>query len=692
MLRTLRYLFTLCVCLLFSIAAFAQLSRGGIPQAWLHDLDDADMVWVAPDPESMVSIQDQLIDAPPGKFGVQLHVVADLIDQGHRLVLPDGSVLYRIGIRSPGAVRVSLQFDRWELPEGATVFVYDQLRTNRIGALDATSRSPVGDMATALLPGGSVIVEYHVPVGVLPGVLRVSSLTHAIRDPFIALAGMADRDYDPGYQSAPCHININCPEAAAWQREKRAVAMFLRPDGNGCTGTLINNTAEPGRPYFYAANHCYQPNTSQWVFYFNYEAPGCVGTVGSTDQTLTGATTRATEYYSDFALVELFTAPPASFQPYYAGWDRTGIVPQTGTVIHHPLYDVKKFTHDNEPAGSYFDPDGIPLWRNFWDQGIVEAVSSGASLWDQNKRIVGHMTEGAQNCTNAATVSTGCAKFSAGWEGPNPNARKRDWLDPANTTTVLDGFEPYASPTVRVRPKVFLEGPYNAGTDRMTDILRQSSFLPLTEPYTAQGYSHVGGGGETTTPAVLAITGDNAIVDWLVVELRSATTPSTVLATRSALLQRDGDVVHVDGLSPVAFSLPSASYVVAIRHRNHLGVATASSITLSSTAVTLDLSISTIPLFGGTTATKQVGARRVLYAGDVNGDEMLRYTGQDNDRDLILTSIGGLLPTATIMGYRREDLNLDGVVRYTGATNDRDLILVNIGGVVPTNVRAAALP
>jgi hypothetical protein len=37
-------------------------------------------------------------------------------------------------------------------------------------------------------------------------------------------------------------------------------------------------------------------------------------------------------------------------------------------------------------------------------------------------------------------------------------------------------------------------------------------------------------------------------------------------------------------------------------------------------------------------------------------------------------------------------VNLDGVVRYVGAANDRDPILQTIGGTVPTNVRTEQLP
>ncbi|MBK9336210.1 MAG: hypothetical protein IPM98_06340 [Lewinellaceae bacterium] len=56
-------------------------------------------------------------------------------------------------------------------------------------------------------------------------------------------------------------------------------------------------------------------------------------------------------------------------------------------------------------------------------------------------------------------------------------------------------------------------------------------------------------------------------------ELRDAVNPALVLATRSALLQRDGDVVDVDGVSPVVFGVVSGQdYYPTVRHRNHLGV------------------------------------------------------------------------------------------------------------------------
>jgi hypothetical protein len=42
--------------------------------------------------------------------------------------------------------------------------------------------------------------------------------------------------------------------------------------------------------------------------------------------------------------------------------------------------------------------------------------------------------------------------------------------------------------------------------------------------------------------------------------------------------------------------------------------------------------------------------------------------------------------------YTALDVNLDGTVRYAGTTNDRDIILQTIGGTVPTAVRVQQLP
>lgn len=248
---------------------------------------------------------------------------------------------------------------------------------------------------------------------------------------------------------------------------------------------------------------------------------------------------------------------------------------------------------------------------------------------------------------------------------------------------------PCDGPALPVAAKVFLGGPFQASTSLMNDALRTQGLIPLDEPYGAIGLEVAGPG--STTADVLTVTGPDAIVDWVLLELRDAATGATVLQRRAALLQRDGDVVDVDGTGPVVFCGSPGSYRVAVRHRNHLGCMGAAPLTLGAEPVTVDFTDGGWATYG-TDARKDVDGHRVLWAGNTSGDNALRYTGSGNDRDPILLEVGGAHPTNTTSGYLAPDVNMDGTVKYTGTGNDRDPILLNVGSSTPTQVRPEQLP
>lgn len=244
---------------------------------------------------------------------------------------------------------------------------------------------------------------------------------------------------------------------------------------------------------------------------------------------------------------------------------------------------------------------------------------------------------------------------------------------------------------VRAQVRALLDGPYDEVTDLMDDALRAQGLIPAVEPNTAAGFVHVGGGaGQSLDPALLAVVGPDAVVDWVFLELRDAATGSTVLATANGLVQRDGDVVAPDGGTP-AFAAAPGSYRIAVRHRNHLGACTATGIALTREPVPVDLSDPQLAAFG-TDARRLRDGKALLWCGNAVRDTQLRYTGAQNDRDAMLVRIGGVVPTATVAGYWPEDATLDGLVRYAGAANDRDRLLQSIGGAVPTAVRNEQLP
>ncbi len=247
-------------------------------------------------------------------------------------------------------------------------------------------------------------------------------------------------------------------------------------------------------------------------------------------------------------------------------------------------------------------------------------------------------------------------------------------------------------PTVLpVAVRAYLEGAFDPDLTLMRDDLRASGLVPLEEPYSGSGFEMSGGEGATTTTGVLSTTGGDAIVDWVLVELRDGSDPSIILRTRPALLQRDGDIVGVNGTSPIGFDVAPGSYYLALRHRNHLACMTAVPWAFGATLTTIDLTLPATPSWGQN-ARRISGDAATLWMGNVVPDDMIRYTGAGNDRDPILMRIGGVVPTGSALGYFAEDSNLDGVVRYTGGDNDRDPILQSIGGVIPTATRTEQLP
>lgn len=241
----------------------------------------------------------------------------------------------------------------------------------------------------------------------------------------------------------------------------------------------------------------------------------------------------------------------------------------------------------------------------------------------------------------------------------------------------------------------FLDGAYDTNTLMMRADLNAAGLVPATEPYSAV---YGGVGGEQVAPSVLAVTGPDAIVDWVRLELRSDVTSSTPVAHRHALIQRDGDIVDTDGVSPVAFPTGPGNYHVTLRHRNHLAVMSAAPLNFSGAPVNWDTRLpqtacAILPAPFTDDPRRTVGAVRTLWAGNAVLDDRVKYSGSSNDRDAVLTAIGGSVPTNTVNGqYLPEDLNLDGVVKYAGSDNDRDVILQAIGGAVPTATRTQQLP
>lgn len=257
--------------------------------------------------------------------------------------------------------------------------------------------------------------------------------------------------------------------------------------------------------------------------------------------------------------------------------------------------------------------------------------------------------------------------------------------------SISNAANPISHPGLNLKIRMYLQGALlsvKQPSSLMRDELRTAGLIPLHEPYSERSnYSHYGelGGKETISdPAVLKVTGPDAIVDWVFVELRHPEFQKIVLATRSALLQRDGDVVDVDGVSPLHFEgLDAGDYLVAIGHRNHLGVMSTKVFSLSEHPQLVDFTDPNLGFYGNHPMI-QVMDKMALFAGDANCDGEVRIEGSKNDKDHIFFSI--LLSKDNLdanqnfilYGYLDDDINLDGQVKYQGPNSDGSYLAFDI--------------
>ncbi|MGY8791978.1 MAG: trypsin-like serine peptidase, partial [Pseudomonadales bacterium] len=248
-------------------------------------------------------------------------------------------------------------------------------------------------------------------------------------------------------------MNVNCPDGASWVNERNSVVMLVSGSSGFCTGALVNNVLNDGKPYVLTANHCYD-NPASWVFRFNWEAVACNNPGGSPSfLSLSGAVLRSRRTPTDFCLVEITggltnNTVPASHSPFFAGWDNSGDIPSTTVCIHHPAGDIKKISFDDDAASvsqSMGSSEANSTWTVQWDRNTTtEGGSSGSPLFDQNHRVIGQLWGGGASCNNLNAPDY-YGRFSQSWEPTSSNQTNqlKHWLDPNGLGAgFIDGFDP----------------------------------------------------------------------------------------------------------------------------------------------------------------------------------------------------------------------------------------------------------
>ncbi len=253
------------------------------------------------------------------------------------------------------------------------------------------------------------------------------------------------------------------------------------------------------------------------------------------------------------------------------------------------------------------------------------------------------------------------------------------------------------------------------GRPLMRDNLRSSPFtgnnyIPASNPYEfGTPYFNISGKYSKLAPqdaahpefqrvsdsaAVFGVTGQDAIVDWVFVELRDKTNSARVVATRAALIQRDGDIVEVDGKSCLDFAgLPSDSYYVAVRHRSHLAAMTASAQSPEALQTLVDFTVPATPIFDKGTVgifnftglgqkSNAKGTYRALWAGDISQDGKVNMNEDLMIMQANVVNYPGNTNRATSFdlayGYIQGDYDMNSKAKFDSPNDDNIYLMSQV--------------
>jgi len=329
--------------------------------------------------------------------------------------------------------------------------------------------------------------------------------------------------------------------------------------------------------------------------------------------------------YMEIVRVELGSIDNSSGQEYYGDF----------TYLSTDL--AKNQSYDITITNGFIVADAdLSVWIDWNQDGTFNSTDEHVVCEVSNEG------QGTYNFTIPAAASTGSTRMRIRTKYTGDNCG-----EPCGTTDFgeVEDYSVNVIPGIDLDITVFLEGPFNSGMMN-TDLI---PLLPKSQPFNVDPWFYPG----TETVADIPGTG---IVDWILIELREATTASLADGTtdfdwQAAFLRNDGKIVHLDGNSILHFSssVTDSLYVV-IHQRNHLNIMTAFGLEESGGIYSYDFSISAEKAYGSA-AQKVIGVEIWgMFGGDGNQDGVVNAL----DKSPLWDSEAGT------KDYLDSDYNLDG--------------------------------
>ena len=218
------------------------------------------------------------------------------------------------------------------------------------------------------------------------------------------------------------------------------------------------------------------------------------------------------------------------------------------------------------PGGTFFGQQ--PVSNLVYDSVVIDQAILGPGYVSGSGLLFTIKLKALANGTSPVTIR------SIDLRDPNNNEINATF----SSGTIIVGA------STKANLKIFLQGPFNAGTGTMNTTLNSSGYLPTTQPFNISPWNY--NGSENVTSSFY--TNNPNVVDWILIELRSGTT--TLVARRAGFIMSNGTITdYRTGNTPIAFDgVSSGSYYVVIYYPSHLSVMSASALTLNTSSSLFD--------------------------------------------------------------------------------------------------------
>ena len=236
----------------------------------------------------------------PNQIGINRPVKVSPNTRAQTFVNADGSRVIALIIKSSGASGTGVHFRTFALADGEEVYVYGA-GADSIVFGPFTDKGPwgSGEFWSGTVDGDTVVIEFYKKPDEDGQRFEIFEISHIFTELDWRL-----RSNEPAVLN--CEVDASCYAGP----EKNAVARIVFNNGGAhvCTGTLLNDLAQDGTPYFLTANHCINSQAvAQTVeTYWFYQTTSCnSGVLRNWVHSPPGANLLATQSSNDFSLLRL---------------------------------------------------------------------------------------------------------------------------------------------------------------------------------------------------------------------------------------------------------------------------------------------------------------------------------------------------------------------------------------------------